>query len=76
MSGGSRVEGGAMGGVFTLYVHSEPSAGQVTECARSATAGKEDRAITETGGLYQRAHQPLIKKTEAKKAALHPEQQK
>ena len=66
--------------VFT-FVHSGPSAGQVTECATSAKNWKEDRAITEIGGLDNDqltidSINNLIKKTEAKKAALHPEQQK
>ena len=42
--------------------------------------GKEDRAITEIGcrddQLTIDSINNLIKKTEAKKAALHPEQQK
>jgi hypothetical protein len=65
--------------VFT-FVHSGPSAGQVTECATSAKNWKEDRAITEIGGLDNDqltidSINNLIKKTEAKEAALHPKQQ-
>ena len=74
-----RVKGGTMGGVYLCTFWT--SAGQVTECATSAKNWKEDRAITEIGGLDNDqltidSINNLIKKTEAKKAALHPEQQK
>ena len=66
--------------MFT-FVHSGPSAGQVTECATSAKNWKKiERLRRLAASINDRLTidniNNLIKKTEAKKAALHPELQK